>query len=627
MVSYRSSTNGVYRTWDEIVELTRLMQEQRGITIERMRQILLRYEGDWIIPLPEMPKEPKIPMLTPALVGELVDNQGIRASSVTPMIGCPALDGTKPTGKGSLDFANKRQGALEAAYWESMWPLAMRRMFRQLSAYSTFSVIVCRDDDAKMPRIRVRDPLSCYPEFRSFEEMRRPEYTAFVMTHSGAYLRKHFPDCCEEHGGPVPAERAGALMWDVVEWYDCEQTRFGILGPAYGTEQRPFTRTGTQQTGMALCEAIPNRLGHNPVICPEGPSLGRIAQRLAALLGSIDYASKLMALDVVAQEKATFPDAYAIGLENSVPQIDGGRWKPGIEGDINLLSGVSQVGVLRTTPDPRTGIIGDKLERNFRASTGLIAAWGGENSNALRTGRAQETLASIAIDPRIQEMHEMVQVWFPLVNESILETYKVYWPSKQYSLYSGTYGRKALTEFQPSRHVETTLSSFQYPVPGADIIQLTQILGSMAGANVISVDSERSLHPWVKDPEDEKAKILVERLNNALLSAVEIAVQQQAMPLTAVAMILKSVERQTSLVDAIEAAEKELQRLQATQAPPPQPGQVGPPESQPGLAGGPGAAMQPAPPDPNAVQVPENAQRLQQLMAAMRTPGSIQRTA
>ena len=61
------------RTFDEIVQLVKLMQADQGPTLLQMRAVLDRYEGDWVLPVPQVPNEPTLPPLTPQLMAEAVD--------------------------------------------------------------------------------------------------------------------------------------------------------------------------------------------------------------------------------------------------------------------------------------------------------------------------------------------------------------------------------------------------------------------------------------------------------------------------------------------------------------------------------------------------------------------------
>ena len=94
--------------------------------------------------------------------------------------------------------------------------------------------------------------------------------------------------------------------------------------------------------------------------------------------------AKFMALELIAQEKAIFPDRYIIGRSGQVPMIVGGEWKDGREGEVNVLLDAENIGELRSAPDQNTRVAIDRLERNARISTGTVPQIGGESYGALR---------------------------------------------------------------------------------------------------------------------------------------------------------------------------------------------------------------------------------------------------
>ena len=506
---------------------------------------------------------------------------------------------------------------MAATYHNSKWNLARRRYYRQLAAYHTCSLVVLPDFQTGLPKIEVRDPLGTYVEPQANEELRQPEYVAFVTRHSAEYLRRVYPQSRQENGGPIHSHDLREL-WDCVEWYDLEQTVFGIIGPVWDdrrmSNERPWI-TPWQQ----LSPAYPNRVGASPAVVPHNVSLGRIASRIGSMLGNVDLQARLMALDILAQEKAIWPDMYAIGRSGGMPRIIGGVWKDGREGDINLLQDVESIGQIRSTPDVRTTQIIDRLERNFRTSTGLLPQFGGETYGALRTGRGIDALTGMALDPRIQELHEISEAWLPHLNAVILETYKAYWPDKKFSMYSGWAGDKGVVEFVPKEHIETTDNTVSYNLPGADVIQQTQILGSLRGAKAISGKTFRAMHPYIDDPEAEERLVHDEDFDEALRQSILQKLLTGELPLVASALIKKYVADGLDIFDAVVKADEEMRARQATQAPEPPPGMAAAPETMPGMAAPPEQmmAMQAPPGQARPTMAPDRRAQMAQILQAM----------
>jgi hypothetical protein len=609
------------RSFEEITRIVKDLQMQQGPVLTRMKDILDRYDGDWVLPMPDIDKEPNLPPLTPALVADAVDNMAMRAASVKPVNIFPAIDPNKDRGRRSREYAEKRRKIVAATYHSSKWNLARRRYYRQLAAYHTCSLVVLPDFVTGLPKIEVRDPLGTYVEPQANEELRQPEYVAFVTRHSAEYLRRIYPQARQENGGPIHKDDYREL-WDCVEWYDLDQTVFGIIGPVWDdrrmSNERPWI-TPWQQ----LSPSYPNRIGQSPAVVPHNVSLGRIASRIGSMLGSVDLQARLMALDILAQEKAIWPDMYAIGRAGGMPRIIGGTWKDGREGDINLLQDVESIGQIRSTPDIRTSQVIDRLERNFRTSTGLLPQFGGETYGALRTGRGIDALTGMALDPRIQELHEISEAWLPHLNAVILETYKAYWPDKKFSMYSGWPGDKGIVEFTPKEHIETTDNTVSYNLPGADVIQQTQILGSLRGAKAISGRTFRAMHPYIDDPEAEEKLVQDEDFDEALRQSILQKLLTGEMPLVVSALIKKYVADGLDIFDAVVKADEEVRARQASQAPEPPPGMAASPEAMPGMAAPPQQmmAMQSGPtPETQGPQAPR--ERVAQLLQALSAGGA-----
>lgn len=604
------------RSFDEIVQIVLDMQRLQGPTILSMRDVLDRYDGDWVLPIPSVENEPKLPPLTPALIAEAVDQMAMRAASVRPTVTCAAIDSSKDRGRRSRAYATKRRRILAATYHASKWQLGRRRFYRQLSAYYTGSLVVIPDFTLGMPLIEVRDPLGTYVEPQANEQLRVPEYVCFITRHSGAYLRNRYPRCRMENGGPI-SNVDTAELWDVMEWYDNDQTLWGLVGPVRNSGLHINQRM-MATPWMQLSPSFPNKAGVVPAVVPHNVSLGKIASRIGSLLGNVDLQAKLTALDILAQEKAIFPDTFAIGRQNGMPQIIGGVWKDGREGDINMLMDVEQIGVLRSTPDVRTTQTIDRLERNFRTSTGLVPQFGGETYGALRTGRGIDALAGMAVDPRVQELHEIDEAYMPHLNEAIFATYEGYWPDKKYVLFSGWPGDLGEVDFVPSEHIETRNNTVSYSIAGADVIQQTQILGSLLGTGTISRKTFRAKHPWIDDPEMESAAVEEEQIEDALKQSILSRLAQGQLPIQVAVKVRNHLAAGDDIFTAVEKADREVREMQATPAPPAPEGMTAAPEAMPGLAAGsPQEMAQQGGPLGPQVQVPGDVSRMRQLMQVM----------
>lgn len=612
------------RSFEQIHALTVNLQRRRSPIIRKMQEVQMHYEADIVVPNPDVANEPDMPNLTPSLITDVVDGLAMRAASVMPMTFCPALDQHKDTGVRSVAWAKDRSRILAATYHNSHWKLGRRRALRHLNAYETMSIWVEPDFDKGMPRLRVRNPLESYPEERAIESNDPPEYVAFITRHSGDYLRRTFPRVCAEMGGPI-TDRETHELWDVFEWVDSDCVQFGLLGPVrhegYHINDGYDLFAGPW---MPLSEPMRNRAGVCLAITPQAVTLHRIGNRLNALLENAKWQNKLMALDILAQEKAIFPDMYVLGDGAMQPRLQGGGWVDGRTGDINIVESARQVGTLNQQPDVRTAQLIDRLERNFRLSSGLSPMFGGETPGAaLRTGRALSTMAEVSVDPRIQELHELDEAWMPHVNVAIFEAYKGWWGSKQYTLFSGWDTDKGQVSFVPDELIETTDNTVTYAIPGADVMQITQVLGSMHGAEWISTETAQTYHPFVRDPHNEQTRINDEKLERAAIDGMMQQVLSGQMPMAVFARIRdKMRDGKMDVFKATISVDEEIRAEQAAaeERAMAQQQEMGNPMAQMGLAAGPAAAAPAAAPPgmapgPAAPQMPPT----EQMRAAMQS--------
>lgn len=585
------------RDFETIRQMTIDLQNRRSPVLRKMEEIRDAYEADVVYPMPDVRDEPDMPNLTPSLITDVVDGLAMRAASVKPTVYSPAIDPFKEVGVRSKAMATDRRRILSATYHQNGWGLLRRRYMRHLNAYDTASIMVEPDFKMGIPRIRVRDPLQTFPEERALESMDAPEYVAFITRYSGDYLRDRFPIVRAEVGGPIASVDTTEL-WDVFEWVDTEQIRFGLLGPVH-RDGNHINRQYNYFGGpwMPLTDPMPNLAGVCLAVTPGAVTLHRMGNRLNALLENAKWQSKLLALDILAQEKAIFPDMYVLGARGSAPRLMDGQWHDGRDGEINIVTDAERIGTLNQMPDVRTSQMIDRLERNFRVSSGLSPIFGGETPGAaLRTGRALNEMTSFSVDPRIQEIHEIDEVWMPKVNEAIFNCYKGWWGDKKFTMFSGWAGDRGQVEFVPNQTIETTNNTVTYAIPGADIIQITQVLGSMLGSETISAQTFQRHHPWIEDPNDEQARITDEKLERGAVNGLLQQVMSGQMPMAVFARIREKMKDGTmDVFGATVAVDEEIRKEQAAAQEAAMQEQAAmqqqmSPQAQMGLAAGPQAA-------------------------------------
>ena len=577
------------RTMEEISELMAERRLSLSPAIERMMVVRDRYNADVVVPVPNTDDDIPYESLAPLLIADAVDHPALYASQVAPNIFVPALDPAKPTGTRSVDFANRRRKALYHSWDKSWWEMVMGRFYRQLTAYATAALVVEYEHD--VPRVTTRDPLSAYPEPRAPEDLTLPNNVGFIKGVSLEWLHANYPATRQRfpqaRSGFAVSDAAGeGDLWDIVEWIDEDCIVTGVLGP------RAVHRSWTQEPIRYSFELsrYPNPVGRCTAVIGRRVTLDRVISQLSNLTGHVDLMATLMYLDIRATERSVFPDRYVLAKTGQNPRLVDGVWHDGASGEMNMVLDADAIGNLPATPDPNGKIVQDRLERNFRVSSGLIPQSGGETYGALRTGRGIDALMGAALDPRTAELHHIAERYFTAVNEIVLAAYKAVSPAKSFSVYSPL--DPGAVEFVPSTHVENGRNgtpfvdnSVTYPIPGMDDINSTQVIGQMMGAGLISTFDARRMHPHIKDPEGTERRMLAEQMQALMLSSLGERAQGGGIPPSDLAAIARRVLQGEELHDAIDTVQREAQERQAAEP-------SVPAEAAPGLANpGEGAEM------------------------------------
>jgi hypothetical protein len=574
--------------FDQIVRVVRQRIQERTPLLMQLLEVKRRYNGDYVIPLPELDNEPVMPPSTLAVIANAVDNLGRRAASVMTYDHFPAIK----TGKLYEQHAHNRRRAWSATLYESQFALAHQRAMRHLAGYSTCAMRVVCDWDKQMPRIVCEDPLSTFPEPRKPEDPRPPSNCAFLYEMPAGLIRSTWPASRKENGGPIsPYPDGYTEAWTMVEWVDDNDTVIGIVGPKFPLAQyRSYDPRSGDIPWLELSRA-PQLAGRCPVIVPGKIGLAEIASQVANAVGMSDLMSKMMALAIAAEEKAIYPDLYAIGVQNGNPMIVGGSWKDGRTGEMNLVQDVTAVGQLRSDVSPMALQLVSLLERNFNASTGSNPAMQGESYGALRTGRAIDSIVGAQVDPLVLEMHQIVETYLPFLCDIAFSTYEGAWGNKQYTLFSGWPGDRGMVDFTPNVELkESHQMVASYAIAGTDVQQATIGLGQLRATKAISLKTFRERHPWVGDAESEEHQTLLEDLQQATMAGIVNGLAAPAgTPGSLDPMIGELIYRYIANGEdpmaALTHAHQEAQKLQAQAAPPAPPGMVGPPAGMPGIGG------------------------------------------
>lgn len=581
-----------------------LRQTQDSLLKRHMIEVRNRYNGDLVIPLTEVPDEPTIEPPVPMLVADAIDNTTNQACSTRPEIFVPSLD---PEATNHRQRAERTRDFYYAMWYESKMPLITRRFVRHLCGYGVNSVVVVPNFKDNYPKVVVRDPLTAYPDEMAPEEYRAPINIGWIYPRSAAWIHQTYPEAKQ-----WLKEQSHSDLWDVFEWMDEDMIYIGILGPRqlYGQSYSQWTSGGR---GPFKLREWPNRAGMVPVSCPGRVTLDRVAGMVSKQIGMIDMYSKIMALEAVAAEKAVFADTYILADQDGTVRLVNGDWKDGRTGEVNTISGARAVGQLVNAINPGTFQVADRYERGVRMSSGQPGIFGGELTGAIRSGQTIAQAGAYSVDPRVQEVQELMEYQLQTINKGIFHVAKGYWPDKKYVLFSGWPSARGLVQTTPAKDFEYDCNVVAYAFAGADINTLGVAIAQAMQARVIDRKTAMRKHPLVDNPEDVERQIIVEAFTDATLSSILARAQNGEIAEVQIAAIVKHYLAEGDLFKAYELAQAEIQQQQATMAPPPEAGQIAAPETMPGLAT-PGMAgvEQPAPGPP-----PSGAAGFAELLAAM----------
>tara|TARA_R100000808_G_scaffold4752_2_gene15043 strand:+ start:2187 stop:3986 length:1800 start_codon:yes stop_codon:yes gene_type:complete len=578
---------------EEIVELLREREANSEPGLARMRRIRSAYNGDIVVPLPELDDHEQTAVAN--LLAQGLDQTAMRIASVLPDIIMPP---TSDTSKEAEKQARVRRRAV-LGWWEhNRMDIKMGRRARHLLGYSCSAVSLRHNPVSGVPEWTVRDPLTTFPSQVYGPDDLEPYDCVFSYERSYAWLKANYPDQAEKLRVRTDVEPNDSFQ--LVEYCDPEETVLVAVGqdPSHGSrgsEGRGST-TWTSTTWhrnlnyappIAELERVPNRAGVCPVVIAGRITLDEPQGQFDQMLGMYQTQARLMALEVLAVQKGIFPDTWLVARPGEQPQIV--NTANGLTGEIGLLKG----GELRDSalnPGFMTNPTIDRLERAQRLTAGIPAEFGGESGSNIRTGRRGEAVLSAVVDFPVQEAQKLLSASLQVENKRAIALAKAYGGNKSKSFYVSWKGAKGTVDYTPNKHFDTDDNIVVFSHPGTDVNQLVIGAGQRIGMGTLSKKSFMALDPMVDDAETEKDTVVAESLEAALLSSLQTQAAQGSLPPSDLARIADLVRTdRAELADAVQQAQEEAQERQAQEMP------AGSPELQPGLAQpGMGVEAQPA---------------------------------
>lgn len=549
---------------EQILGMLEERKSSQSQIIANMSQLRDAYNGDIIVPLPEMDRHEQIAVAN--LISTGLDQTAMRIASTTPNLFFPAL---KPGDNASEKRATIRRNAT-LGWWEAnKMPLKMRRRARQLIGYASSPVVLRPDSKRGIARWETRSPLSAFVSPSEDPDNITPDDAIFTFGRSYKWLEANYPERIGmlNTNGRKPAAHT---VFEVVEYLDADEMVLAVIGE----KPDPFAPTLHGQRIVEL-ERIPNRTGMCMAVVPGRISLDRPMGQFDGLIGMYQMQAKLMALELISVERGIFPDTYLISRPGETAKFVSGPFD-GRTGMVNIVAG----GDLREAAQgggPASANLIDRLERGMRVTSGIPAEYGGESNVNIRTGKRGDAILSAVVDFPVQEAQEILAHSMMEENKRAIAIAKTYFGNDRRSFYVSRYQKHV--DYIPNKDFESDDNVVSYSYAGADANSLVVGLGQRVGIGTMSKRTAQEIDPLVADPEREHDRVVQEQLEQALLQSVQQQAQSGQIPPADLAAIMTMVVTdRASLAEAIDKVHKKAQERQATAAP------IGSPEAQPGLA-------------------------------------------
>ena len=573
------------KTAEEIVDLYYTRSSNNAGVKEKMRHIRDHYNGDVIVPLPEIDTTESSAVAN--LLAQGLDQTAMRIASVTPDIICPPED---ETSKQAQKYSAIRRKALFGWWQNSRIDMQLAKRARHLIGYSNTIVQIRFNQEKGCPTWHVRDPLTAYPSnLRGADDM-TPSDCVFGYERSYGWVRKSYPEAALRFAGVSNAPLDNDRPIELIEYVDHnEYVLVAVRHPANSVGM--YSRNNDTGPVVAELERTPNPTGVCPVIMAERISLDQPNGQFDGILGMYQQQAKLMALEVIAVQKGIFPDTWLVGRAGEQPNIVNPA--NGLTGEVGVIRG-GDLRDMQLNVGFMTNPAIDRLERAQRLTAGVPAEFGGESTSNIRTGRRGDAVLSAVVDFAVQESQKILARSLEAENKIAIAMAKSYAGNKSKSFYVSMDKVKGKVDYVPNKHFTTDDNVVSYSQAGADINNLVIAGGQRLAMGTMSKESFMKIDPLVEDVEAELDSVTAEQLEGSLLASLQQQAAGGAIPPSDLARIIDLVKSdKAELAEAVEKVQREAQERQATMVSPTSP------EAQAGIAqAGAGAEAMASPPPP-----------------------------
>ncbi len=589
----------------QIVQWYSERRDRRAPELRMAEEIRKAYNGDIVLPLPELGRGEKAAV---ANLAKLAINQNaMRIGSTLPNLWCPP---TRPGIKKSEAEADVRRRTF-AGWWEmNDWKKKQYRRARHYVAYASSPVILRPDFDRGIPQWQVLDPLCTYPAPSSDVDSMEPCDIIFSFRRSYGWILYNYP------GKAIGLQGADARrpddMFDLVEFANESEHVLVVLGKQAETSSlwTPTEFGGSSYKGDRYAELmrVENKAGICPAVVPGRVTLDRPQGQFDGMLPLFIKRARLAALEEIAIEKGVFENEWFVQEAPDGDIITEADGRAGIVGHVK--GGKLEWHSLN--PGYKTDSALDRLERQERVEGTVPAEFAGESASNVRTDRRGNTILSATIDFSIAETHDLESYRKEFARAAAIA--KGYFGDKAKSFYVSWKGASGPVAYTPNRVFADSDQVFvRWSMPGSDVNSLTVGGGQRVGMGTLSKRGFMELDPLVDDVEEELDRISSEQIDNlwpvvlqqdlasGLLTGVDFARMQEL-------VASNKLERWEAYQQVHEQAQ--ARQAQAAQAP------AGSPGSMPGVT-------QPGETGPAPIAPSPDEQGLSALMSSLRGPGRV----
>lgn len=619
------------KTVEEIVALFDARHLERGPVLREMQAVRDTYNGDLVVPLPELDHNEKAAVAN--LLNTGIDQMAGRVASVLPTIYCPPRNESKTR---EVAQAELRKKAMYGWWDANDYDIMMMRRARWMLGYACAPVQIKPPSAAQRrqgitaPQWHTRDPLTTFPSAPAHHDDMTPQDCVFSYVRSHAWLAKNYPEVYDTLRRPKGV-RGDALI-TVLEYSSGEETVLLAFGDRNADPIRvqgfrgrnSVTIPGQLNAGglngwigtesIIELERVTNRAEVCTVVIPGRVTLDRMMSQFSAMIGMYATSAKLAALSIIAVEKGIFPDMYLVGREGRQPKFITGPYD-GRTGKVNIVMD-GDIKEISTNPGFQTNPMLDRLERSQRLEGGVPAELGGESASNIRTGKRGDQVLAGAVQYPIQEQHKLLAKSAKHELQRAVAVAKAYGGSRTTSVYVNWKGAKGSIEYKPKELFTTDNVVVSYAQAGSDLNGLMILAGQAVGMGVMSKKTAASILPLIEDPEFEHDQGMKEALEAALLAGVQQKVNAGEIAPADAAWLMQQVSsNKMELAEAVMKLDERVQERQAAAAAQ----QADPEQMNPmaGLATGTAAEGQMVP-TPTIPEGPQAQQNLSGMLGALR---------